>query len=139
MYLYDHYRDSLPASFTFTTRSQDEWTQPVALPFCGSGPRVNCIVDGDTIWLGSEKIRLEGLNAPEISGNCAAERELAQRAKRRLRELLSGQSLSISRNGYDAYGRTLATVRTSSGDAADIMVGQGLAHVWRGYKESWCG
>jgi endonuclease YncB( thermonuclease family) len=109
-----------------------------AMPVCGGGRRVNCVVDGDTLWLDGEKIRIEGMNAPEVQGACARERELARQATQRLSQMLSSRSISIVRNGRDVYGRTLATVRANGRDVAPAMVAEGLAHVWRGYKEDWC-
>jgi endonuclease YncB( thermonuclease family) len=40
-------------------------TLVVEVPICDSGPRVNCVVDGDTVWVDRVKYRLEGINAPE--------------------------------------------------------------------------
>jgi endonuclease YncB( thermonuclease family) len=45
---------------------------------------------GDAIWVGGEKIRLQSIDAPEIDGKCLYEKDLAQRAKYRLNEILSG-------------------------------------------------
>ena len=39
-----------------------------AMPICGFGRRINCVVDGDTLWLDGEKIRLDSINAPEVEG-----------------------------------------------------------------------
>lgn len=32
--------------------------QPVRYPKCASGARYNCVVDGDTLWISSQKVRL---------------------------------------------------------------------------------
>src|SRR5688500_19031999 len=32
---------------------------------CHSGGGTNCVVDGDTIWLGGERIRVSDIDAPE--------------------------------------------------------------------------
>lgn len=97
----------------------------------------NCIVDGDTVWVGSEKIRLQSMDAPEIDGRCSYERELAQRAKRRLSAILSSSPFSVSRSGKDRYGRALAAIYNSDGEAGATMVREGLARVWRGRREPW--
>lgn len=110
----------------------------VRIPICGSGKRITCVVDGDTIWYQGEKIRLEGFNAPEVQGACNRETTLARKATERLRAILSAQPFTISRNGKDRYGRTLATIRNSHGDIGRAMIAEGLAHEWRGFKESWC-
>lgn len=63
-----------------------------AIEQCGSGKRYTCVVDGDTIWLRGEKIRLQGFDTPETTTNIcggSSEVELGKRAARRLAELLS--------------------------------------------------
>jgi endonuclease YncB( thermonuclease family) len=84
--------------------------------FCYSGLRINCVVDGDTVWVAGEKIRLQSIDAPEIDGKCAYEKDLAQRAKHRLNEILSAEPFSVARSGKDRYGRTLAAIYNSSGE-----------------------
>lgn len=108
------------------------------MPLCGGGRRISCVVDGDTFWVAGEKIRLVGIDAPEIRGACAFERDLAQRATRRLSEILSDEQFRVERSGTDRFGRTLATVVTPRGEAGDILVREGLAREWRGRKEEWC-
>ena len=34
-----------------------------SMPICNHGRRINCVVDGDTLWLNGEKIRLDSINA----------------------------------------------------------------------------
>ena len=132
-------RDILPVA------AKDDAPSPVALvgmvrpmPLCGGGRRISCVVDGDTFWVSGEKVRLEGIDAPEIKGACAHERDLAQRATRRLSEILSGQNFALERSGTDRFGRTLARAKTPIGEAGEILVREGLARPWRGRKEQWC-
>ena len=110
----------------------------IAMPICGSGRRINCVVDGDTIWVDREKIRLEGFNAPEMNGECDRERRMAVEARAELRRALDGRAFAIERSGTDRYGRTLATVRVDGEDVGHRLIARGLAHEWRGFKESWC-
>jgi micrococcal nuclease len=109
-----------------------------AMPICGGGRRIDCVVDGDTFWIDGEKVRVETIDAPEVKGRCASETALAARATRRLAQLLSNRSIELSRNGTDRYGRTLARVRTSGGDVGAVLVGEGLAQRWTGSKAEWC-
>jgi micrococcal nuclease len=98
------------------------------------------VIDGDTIRLGAETIRLPGLDAPELHGRCAAEITLAIRASERLRALVA-RGVEIDRHGQDRYRRTLATVRTSQGrDVAMILIQEGLARPYngRGQRQGWC-
>jgi len=109
------------------------------MPACLGPLRVNCVVDGDTAWVDGEKIRLSGIDAPEIEGRCSAERALAQRAKHRLSELLSSQPFSVARSGADRYGRTLATLYLrDGGDVRVVMVRENLARPWTGRRMPWC-
>lgn len=97
--------------------------------------------DGDSIRLGyarGESIRLMNIDAPEIEGRCRFEIDLAQQSKNRLAELMAGQRVEIHRQGTDRYGRTLAVVWINGADAGDMLVSEGLARTWSGYREPWC-
>ena len=61
----------------------------------GSGRMPNLVkaAAAPTFWIDGEKIRIETIDAPEVKGQCASERELAAKATRRLRELLADQKL----------------------------------------------
>ena len=109
------------------------------MPICGGGRRVTCVVDGDTFWIDGEKVRIESIDAPEINGSCQRERELARSATERLSEILGSRNFRLERHGKDKYGRTLALVKTSAGEAGEILVREGLAQRWAGRKAQWCG
>lgn len=110
-----------------------------AMPICGSGKRITCVVDGDTIWLNGEKIRIEGIDAPEVRGSCRYETDLAAKATERLGAIIGDRPLQLERNGQDRYGRTLARVKIDNFYAGDVLVSEGLARLWTGRKEEWCG
>ena len=78
-------------------------------------------VDGDTIRYGTERIRLRGMNAPEMSEPGGLE------AQQRLAEILSHGNISIIPRGQDVYGRMLADVFVGDRNVADIMKTEGLA------------
>ena len=108
---------------------------------CGAGPAHSCVVDGDSFRLGSRRIRIRGIDAPEIEGACAAETELAARSADRLVELLGrGPFIMTATRGdeRDRYGRELRTVTRDGRSIGDAMVEAGLAHDYRGSKTSWC-
>ena len=112
-----------------------------AIQKCGSGPRVTCVVDGDTIWLEGEKIRLLGYDTPEPTTNvCGGEKErsLAQAASDRLVDLLNQADVTIERFGLDRYGRRLATMRVAGEDVGEILIRDGLARQWPDGAEFWC-
>lgn len=113
------------------------------LPICSGGKRHTCVVDGDTVWISGERIRLADIDAPELDGGCARERDLAVRSARRLAELLS-RTYEIRRGDpadgrmQDRYGRTLAVIRVGGASVGTILVNEGLAQPWRGRKAQWC-
>lgn len=111
-------------------------------PRCGAGARIDCVVDGDTIWLGGTKIRIADINTPELSSpRCAAERHLGERAALRLQALLEEGPFELRAQGRDEdrYGRKLRTLVRDGRSLGDVLVAEGLAHPWTGRRESWCG
>lgn len=108
------------------------------------------ILDGDTlsvriqIWIGQEVItdvRVAGIDAPELHGHCAAERQKAQEARAALGRLLKNNRAVLNDIKLEKYaGRVLATVRTTDGTViSDYMIGQGLARDYQGGKRGgWC-
>jgi endonuclease YncB( thermonuclease family) len=120
--------------------------QPVHLDMCGNRPNTSdktCLVDGDTLWLFGENIRLMDFDTPEpqtqICGG-AAEVELAHRASARLLGLLNGTDWTIERFGFDGTSsrRRLATIRIEGKDVGDILIAEGLARHWPDGQEFWC-
>ncbi|MCB1419413.1 MAG: thermonuclease family protein [Notoacmeibacter sp.] len=106
---------------------------------CGSGKRHTCVVDGDTVWLRGEKIRLEGIDAPELGNpGCRHEAALAHEARQRLAVILNGHSWVLTRHGKDRYGRTLGRFNIGRQTAGSMLVAAGLARVWTGRREPWC-
>jgi len=77
-------------------------------------PVTGCrVTDGDTIRCGTERIRLLGIDAPELAGHCRRGRVCAPGdgpASKRSLEGLMTNPVQIARYGRDHYGRTLAVV-----------------------------
>lgn len=94
-------------------------------------PLIGCTVtDGDTIRCSGERVRLLGIDAPELLGHCQRGRVCAPgdpyASSRSLEEALVGE-LSIDRVSEDRYGRTLARVAGSKGDLSCWQLKQGRA------------
>lgn len=103
--------------------------------------RYNCVVDGDTIWLNGENLRLESYDTPEPYNDICggrAEVALAHRASARLLELLNSNSFTVETGRKDRYGRVLATIRIGGRDVGDILIDEGLARRWPDGHEFWC-
>ncbi|MEO8175455.1 MAG: thermonuclease family protein [Sphingomicrobium sp.] len=108
---------------------------------CHTGGGTNCVVDGDTLWLGGQKIRVADIDAPETHGpRCPAEQELGDRATQRLRQLLNGGAVSLQAidRDIDRYGRKLRIVLVDGRSVGDILVDEGLARPYAGGRRPWC-
>ncbi len=106
------------------------------------------VIDGDTFWAWIEPmpdlrvkraVRIAGIDAPELNGKCAAERELAIRARDRLRELLNGAvTVEDTRPGKYAQ-RLIARVLVDGRDVAPRLLAEGLARVMSNARRvAWC-
>lgn len=90
------------------------------------------VYDGDTVKLADgRKLRLIGIDTPELGRNGAPPQPYAIRARERLRALLSAQGNRIGfrhdRMRYDRYQRTLAHVYLPDGsNAAAELLRRGL-------------
>ncbi|MCH8063569.1 MAG: thermonuclease family protein [Chloroflexi bacterium] len=94
-------------------------------PDCEAIP-VTRIIDGDTFVSGNTRVRLYGMDTPEIDDDCADE------ATERLRKL-AGDTVRVERGPRttDPFGRSLAYVYTESGLSIDeLLVKEGLAVAW---------
>lgn len=78
-------------------------------------------VDGDTIRVGGERIRLCGIDTPEMS-----EHE-GPYAKQRLEELLRSGPIRIVPRGRDVYNRLVADVFVNEQNVAEILRSEGLS------------
>ena len=100
------------------------------------------VIDGDTFDHGGDRIRIAGIDTPELNGRCAREIELARAARRRTRELLAAGPFELVPAGdrdVDRYGRKLRDVVRDGRSIGDTLVAEGLAREWRGYRRPWCG
>lgn len=110
---------------------------------CSGSQRYTCVVDGDTIWLQGEKIRLADIDTPEISKpRCAREAQLGERATVRLTTLLNEGAFALVRDPFganeDRYGRKLRVVQRGGDSLGERLVNEGLALRWGGGKPDWC-
>ena len=109
------------------------------------------MLDGDTfearvrIWPGMEittRVRLRGIEAPEMHARCEDERTKAVAARDALTRILNEGAVGISRIGQAKYGgRVDADVSTArTPDVSAALFERGLARRYSGgRRESWCG
>lgn len=96
------------------------------------------VVDGDTIDLGSERVRLEGIDAPEAAQTCKTATgqswPCGQRATAKLRELIGSKAVECERQGQDKYGRALAFCFANGRNLNEAMVTSGYAWAFVKYS-----
>lgn len=100
------------------------------------------VYDGDTILLGQERIRIVGLDTPELGhrARCREEAVAAERAKQALIGEIARGNVALNRQGIDRYGRTLARVTVDGRDVASTLIANGLARPYNGGRRGgWCG
>jgi endonuclease YncB( thermonuclease family) len=111
--------------------------------------RVVHVIDGDTfdasarIWLGQAveiRVRIMGIDAPELHARCDAERERAEAAREYLARRIEGGEVKLTSVHYDKYGgRVDASVADESGDVARAMLKAHMARLYEGGRRaSWC-
>ncbi|MDP5280926.1 thermonuclease family protein [Sphingomonas sp. DG1-23] len=109
--------------------------------FCHSGGGTNCVVDGDTVWMQGERIRIADIDAPETHPpRCAEEAKLGSAATERLQALLNQGpvTLEIADRDTDRYGRKLRIISRDGRSLGAQLVDEGLARRWTGRRLPWC-
>lgn len=113
----------------------------VLFTLCPTDGGFNCVVDGDTLWLRGEKVRILNIDAPEThQPKCPSERALGDRATSRLFELVNGKRILLVRQGRnkDRNGRLLRRVEANGRDVGERLIKEGLARRWDGKRRPWC-
>ncbi|WP_374837409.1 thermonuclease family protein [Mycoplana ramosa] len=93
--------------------------------------------DGDTLTMGGRRIRLSGMDAPELTQPCkrdGAEWYCGAAARAHLAELLRRGTITCRLIGTDRYDRTLARCRVGDDDLGERMVRDGLAVSYGDYE-----
>ncbi len=92
------------------------------------------VADGDTIELGGQRIRLQGIDAPELHQECrdAAGRNWAcgRRAQSELRKLIGNDAVQCEQRTKDRFGRSVAVCRAGGRDLGEAMVRAGFAFAY---------
>lgn len=104
------------------------------------------VVDGDTLDVGPVRVRLHGIDTPEIGQSCrtASGRKwkCGERAGERLAELVEGRVVACAVRTRDQYDRLVAVCMTTNaadaiGDLNALMVREGLAWAFLRYSHDY--
>ena len=112
---------------------------------CGRGRGHACVIDGDTFKLGERKVRIIGIDTPEVQARCPEEARLAEQATLQLLASLNARPFEMrawAHNRRDRYGRELM-VLTRTGEPrqsiADELRRSGAARRYvGGFRAGWC-
>ena len=96
------------------------------------------IVDGDTIVLNGEKIRLSGIDAPELKQTCMNGDQkvfCGKLAKMLLVKKIGNKTPECIREGKDVYKRTLAECFINGESLSAFLVRSGYAFAYLKYSD----
>jgi len=113
------------------------WAPPAATAITGPA----YAIDGDTIALGGMRIRLFGIDAPELGQTCGGHRRSAwpcgRWAAAHLARLVADGGVVCHARGHDSYGRVLAVCTAGGREINAEMVRAGLAWAFDRYAQSY--
>ena len=100
------------------------------------------VIDGDTLEIHGERIRIEGIDAPESRQTChdratAADVRCGQRAALWLSDLIGAGTVTCVEVGRDRYKRVLAHCSVAGQDVGASMVEAGWALAYVRYSREY--
>ncbi|MBR0711321.1 thermonuclease family protein [Bradyrhizobium liaoningense] len=86
------------------------------------------------------RVRLRGIDAPEMKASCQEELTKAEAATDALRGLLGQGDVTLTNLGADKYGRVLADVATrrTANVSAALLAGGYVRSYNGGHRDGWC-
>lgn len=97
------------------------------------------VLDGDTVAINGQRIRLFGIDAFEADQRCGdtSQSPCGGRATEALRQLIGERELICTNRGMDRYQRALGVCRAETVDVNAAMVRQGWAVAYRQYSNDY--
>ena len=96
------------------------------------------VIDGDTIDVGQTRVRLHGIDAPELGQICTnpdgARWDCGTWVAQQVRARIGGRQARCEAVEQDRYGRTVARCAVAGQDIGRMLVGEGLALAYRKYS-----
>jgi endonuclease YncB( thermonuclease family) len=100
------------------------------------------VVDGDSLVIAETRVRLVGIDAPELDQSCTRDGQewaCGEAAAAQLRSLTENQTVTCFEQGNDAHGRVLATCHANGLELGGTMVEYGWATAYRSYSSAYIG
>jgi len=102
---------------------------------------VSSVIDGDTLEVRGQRIRLHGIDAPESRQICIRADDTSlrcgQQAALALSDRIGRQQVSCRVRDTDRYGRAIAVCVQDGSDLNEWMVQQGWAVAYRRYSRDY--
>ena len=98
------------------------------------------IIDGDTIHIKSNKIRLHGIDAPESKQTCKIDNQdwyCGKQSTKELKNLINNQKVECITNDVDRYNRYIAICFVDEININQWMVKNGWAIAYRYYSKDY--
>ncbi len=95
------------------------------------------VVDGDTLVLSGTRVRIVGMDAPELAQVCERDARpwrCGTEARGRLQQIASAGDVHCTVKGQDRYGRSLAVCLVGPTDLGAAMVRDGYAVAFGDYE-----
>lgn len=92
------------------------------------------VVDGDTLDIHGERIRLHGVDSPERDGQCKGV-NVYRKAADALDALIRDKTVSCTIVEKDRYGRTVASCKAGGVDLATEQTTSGWTRDWPRYSQ----
>ena len=98
------------------------------------------VYDGDTVtanidlgmqvWLHDVKLRILGIDAPEIRTKDLSEKAAAIKARDRVKDLILGKEVILETKKKGKYGRWLVSIVVDGQELSQILLNEGLVSVY---------
>ena len=95
---------------------------------------VASVVDGDTIEIRGQRIRLSGYDTPERGARCGSV-NVYQKAARALSDFMGKRTVTCTVTDTDRWNRLVATCSVGGIDLGDHMVQEGWGRDWPQYSQ----
>ena len=122
------------------TQSQTNLTSSSETRVLSGALSAEDVIDGDTINLGGKRIRLHGIDAPELAQMCTVRAKTTPcgvASRNTLIGFVAGATVTCTRQDIDRYGRDVSKCEVAGFDLSAGLVKAGQAVAYRQYSSAY--